>query len=135
MTYEVRLARRAVLDLRNLYGEKRAKTSHYAATWFIGLEAAIFGLENTRERGAPTPEDASLRHFLYGKKPHVYRIIYSINEQLHRVNVVQFAMVPASLSQSSRLLFESSISPAALPLPPKFAPLPHRATPSSHMPR
>ena len=89
MTYDVRLAPRAVLDLRSLYEEKQAETSHHAAIWFTGLEAAIFSLEDMPERGAPTPEDASLRHLLYGKKPHIYRIIYSINEILHRVNIAQ----------------------------------------------
>ncbi len=40
-------------------------------------------------RGVRTPEDVSLRHFLYGTKPYVYRIIYSIDEQSRQVNVAQ----------------------------------------------
>ena len=89
MTYEVRITRQAVLDIRSLYEEKRVEASHHAATWFIGLEAAIFSLENMPHRGVRTAEDVSLRHLLYGRKPYVYRIIYTIDEQSRQVNVAQ----------------------------------------------
>jgi len=36
-----------------------------------------------------TPENAGLRHLLYGNRPHIYRIIYSIDEQAGEVNVAQ----------------------------------------------
>jgi mRNA-degrading endonuclease RelE of RelBE toxin-antitoxin system len=89
MTYEVRLSPQAVSDLRHLYEEKQVETSHHAAVWFIGLETAVFSLESMPRRGVAAPEDQSLHHLLYGKKPHVYRIIYSIDEPLRRVNVAQ----------------------------------------------
>ncbi len=33
-------------------------------------------------------ENDRLRHLLYGKRPHVYRIIYAIDERRRVVNVV-----------------------------------------------
>jgi hypothetical protein len=55
-----------VSDLRHLYEEKQAETSHHAAVWFIGLETAVFSLESMPQRGVATPEDRSLHHLLYG---------------------------------------------------------------------
>ena len=89
MTYEVRLSSQAVRDLRSLYKEKQAETSQHAATWFRGLEEAIFSLEKSPHRGVLTPEDKSLRHLLYGNRPHIYRVIYSIDESSQRVNIAQ----------------------------------------------
>jgi mRNA-degrading endonuclease RelE of RelBE toxin-antitoxin system len=89
MTYEVRLAPQAIRDLRSLYLENQAATSHHAATWFRGLEAAVFSLDTFPHRGSTTPEDKSLRHLLYGDKPHIYRIIYSVDDQSQTVNVAQ----------------------------------------------
>ena len=89
MAYEVRLSRRAQSDLRYIYTSIKAETSPAADDWFRGLEAAIFSLEDEPARGAITPECSFLRHLLYGDKPHVYRIIYSISEVEGRVNVAQ----------------------------------------------
>jgi toxin ParE1/3/4 len=89
LAYTVSLADQAIRDLRSLYLEKQAETSHHAATWFLGLRVAIYSLENLPHRGAHTPEDRSLRHLLYGKKPHIYRIIYSIDEAARTVNIAQ----------------------------------------------
>jgi plasmid stabilization system protein ParE len=89
MAYEVRLTRRAIGDLRHIYQNVEAETSVAADTWFRGLEAAIFSLEDDPARGAITRERPRLRQLLYGNKPHVYRIIYSISESERRVNVAQ----------------------------------------------
>jgi mRNA-degrading endonuclease RelE of RelBE toxin-antitoxin system len=35
-----------------------------------------------------TPENPRLRHLLYGRKPHVYRVIYRVLENEKRVNVL-----------------------------------------------
>jgi toxin ParE1/3/4 len=89
MAYEVRLARRALSDLRHIYGSIEAETSDAADTWFRGLESAIFSLETDPSRSPITPERPNLRHLLYGNKPHIYRILYSINEDERVVNVAQ----------------------------------------------
>ena len=89
MAYEVKLTRRALSDLRHIYTNIEAETSLAADDWFRGLEAAIFSLEDDPARGAITPERPFLRHLLYGNKPHIYRIIYSIAESEGLVNVAQ----------------------------------------------
>jgi plasmid stabilization system protein ParE len=89
MAYEVRLATRAINDLRHIYKTIEADTSQAADAWFRGLESAIFSLETHPARGAVAPERPHLRHLLYGNKPHVYRILYSIDENQKVVNVAQ----------------------------------------------
>jgi toxin ParE1/3/4 len=89
MAYEVRLAKRAIDDLRHIYKTIEADTSHAADAWFQGLESAIFSLETHPARGAITPERPHLRHLLYGNKPHIYRILYSVSENPKVINVVQ----------------------------------------------
>ena len=84
MTYRVELAERAVRDLELLYVEKNVADSQAAARWYNGLESAVYALESYPHRCAVAPEarkiKRKLRHSLYGKKPHVYRIIYEIDE-------------------------------------------------------
>jgi len=89
MAYEVRLAKRAINDLRHIYKTIEADTSQAADVWFRGLELAIFSLETHPARGAIAPERPYLRHLLYGNKPHIYRILYSINENLKVINIAQ----------------------------------------------
>jgi plasmid stabilization system protein ParE len=84
MTYRVELATRAVRDLEILYLEKNAAESQAAARWYNGLEKAVYALAKYPYRCPTAPESRrmkrQLRHSLYGKKPHVYRIIYAIDE-------------------------------------------------------
>lgn len=50
--------------------------------WFHGLEKAIASLVNLPQRCPLAPENTELpietRHLLYGRKPHVYRIVFTI---------------------------------------------------------
>jgi len=84
MTYRVEFAARAVRDLEILYLEKKAAESDAAARWYNGLEQAVYALASYPYRCPVAPEARSakrkLRHLLYGKKPHVYRVIYEIDE-------------------------------------------------------
>lgn len=84
MTYHVELAMRAVRDLEILYVEKNAAESRAAARWYNGLEKAVYALGTYPYRCPVAPEarkmKRKLRHSLYGKKPHVYRIIYALDE-------------------------------------------------------
>lgn len=92
MTYRVELTDRAVRDLEILYLEKNAAESQAAARWFNRLEAAVCGLERHPSRCPAAPEARKvkrpLRHLLFGRKPHVYRVIYEIDEPQHTVWVL-----------------------------------------------
>jgi toxin ParE1/3/4 len=92
MTYRVELTARAARDLNLLYEEKHAAESRAAARWFNGLEKAVYTLEVYPLRCAAAPEGKkakrSLRHLLYGKKPHVYRVIFQIDERNKLVQVL-----------------------------------------------
>jgi plasmid stabilization system protein ParE len=50
--------------------------------WFQGLKDAIATLSEMRERCPLAPENKNfafeVRHLLYGRKPHVHRILYTI---------------------------------------------------------
>lgn len=84
MTYLVEFAARAARDLEILYVEKNAAESHAAARWYNGLEQAVYALASYPHRCPVAPEarraKRKLRHLLYGKEPHVYRVIYEIDE-------------------------------------------------------
>jgi plasmid stabilization system protein ParE len=53
--------------------------------WFSALQDAIASLAEFPERCPQAPENAvfpfEVRHLLYGRKPHVYRILFTIEEQ------------------------------------------------------
>jgi plasmid stabilization system protein ParE len=84
MTYLVEFADLAVRDLEILYVEKNAAESHAAALWYNRLEQAVYALASYPHRCPVAPEarklKRKLRHLLYGKKPHVYRVIYELDE-------------------------------------------------------
>ena len=84
MTYVVEFAARASGDLEILYKEKNAAESHAAARWYNGLEQAVYALAAHPHRCPVAPEarkaKRKLRHLLYGTKPHVYRVIYEVDE-------------------------------------------------------
>ena len=84
MTYLVEFAASAVRDLESLYVKKNAAESYAAARWYNGLEQAVYALAWSPKRCPVAPEarrvKRALRHLLYGKKPHVYRVIYEVDE-------------------------------------------------------
>jgi toxin ParE1/3/4 len=88
MTYRVDVTARASRDLRRIYSAIHAGDSRQAHAWFNSLEAAILSLDEYPARGSATREDERLRQVLYGHKPHVYRLIYAIDEQSQIVRVL-----------------------------------------------
>jgi mRNA-degrading endonuclease RelE of RelBE toxin-antitoxin system len=84
MAYLVEFAARAARDLEILYVEKNAAESHAAARWFNHLEDAALSLATYPNRCPLAPEGKklkrALRHLLYGNRPHVYRVIYEVDE-------------------------------------------------------
>lgn len=86
--YRVELSTRARRDLRAIAEYIDAESSTAAAKWFNRLEDLIFTLDRLPNRGARVPEDPTLFQLLHGNKPHVYRIMYSIDRLRNRVLVV-----------------------------------------------
>ena len=88
MPYLVRLSDRALRDLELIYEYVQAAQSDKAFAWFNGLEEAVYSLEKYPNRGAVIPERNNLRHLLYGRKSHTYRIIYHVDERRKSVSVL-----------------------------------------------
>jgi len=88
MAYRVELTNRAGRDLRHIYRRIHAEDSELAVAWFNGLEKTVYSLAEHPDRGATTPENKKLRHLLYGNNPHIYRIIYRVNERALIVKVL-----------------------------------------------
>ena len=88
MPYLVRIMPRAERDLESIFTYIRAESSPAAEAWFNGLAESIGSLSEHPLRNPKTPEARDLRHLLYGTKPHVYRIIYSIDKPGQRVNIL-----------------------------------------------
>ena len=92
MAYRVELTARAARDLEILYLEKNAVESPAAARWYNGLEQAVYTLEARPDRCPAAPEARKvkrrLRQLLYGAKPHVYRVIFEVDERRHSVWVL-----------------------------------------------
>jgi plasmid stabilization system protein ParE len=86
--FHVELTDRASLDLESIYNDINAESSDAAAAWFNGLEEAVFSLEWSPERGPETREYSRVRQLLYGHKPHLYRILYSIQRSTRHVIVL-----------------------------------------------
>jgi plasmid stabilization system protein ParE len=88
MAYLVNITRRAGRDLGQIYEDIHAEESEAALIWYRGLKEAVLSLEHHPVRCPVTPETDKLRHLLYGKKPHFYRVIYRILEKQEEVEVL-----------------------------------------------
>jgi toxin ParE1/3/4 len=88
MAYVVNITARAERDFAALFEEINAEHSDAAVEWYSGLKVAVLSLEQLPRRCPVTPEKDSLRHLLYGRKPHVYRVIFSVLEKQKRVEVL-----------------------------------------------
>lgn len=92
MAYRVELANRAVRDLELLYVEKKAAESQAAARWYNGLQKIVYALGTYPYRCPVAPEALKMKrklwHLLYGRKPHVYRVIYEVDERRQTVWVL-----------------------------------------------
>jgi plasmid stabilization system protein ParE len=88
VAYLVNLTVRAERDLVLLFEAIDAEHSDSAFRWYTGLKEAILSLEEQPNRCPKTPENAKLRHLLYGHKPHTYRVIYRVTEKTKQVDVL-----------------------------------------------
>lgn len=86
------MTHRASRDLEYLYQYIHAESSPAAARWYNGLERAIGSLERFPLRCPAAPEalraKRALRHLLYGRKPHVYRVVYEIDDADKAVRIL-----------------------------------------------
>jgi len=78
MEYAVNLTARAERDLARLYEDINAEHSEAARKWYLGLKKEILNLRTLPFRCPVTPENAGLRHLLYGHGHNTYRVIYRV---------------------------------------------------------
>jgi toxin ParE1/3/4 len=88
MKYLVKLTGRALRDMETIYNYVEADASQHAFAWFNRLAKSIYTLERFPGRGPIISENKKYRHLLFGKKPHIYRIIYAVDKRNHVVNVL-----------------------------------------------
>lgn len=88
MVFRVELTDRAARDLRLIYQTVHAEDAAQARGWFNGLELLILSLDELPDRGAIIAEDKNLRQLLYGRRRHIWRIIYRINKASLVVSVL-----------------------------------------------
>ncbi len=88
MKYLVKLTGRALRDIETIYSYAEADASQHAFAWFNRLVKSIYTLERFPGRGPIISENKKFRHLLFGKKPHIYRIIYAVDKRNHVVNVL-----------------------------------------------
>jgi len=88
MAYRVNFTRRARRDYLQLYESINARESAPAQLWFYRLDEAISLLATTPRMGFVTHEDKTVRQVIYGNKPHLYRILYDIDDADQRVDIL-----------------------------------------------
>ena len=103
MAYLVNITGRAERDLANLYQEINAESSTAALAWYRGLKKSILILEENPNRCSVIRAKGKLRHLLYGRKPHIYRVIYSVLEKQKQVEVLHICHGARREPQASEL--------------------------------
>lgn len=88
MAYHVSFTLRARRDLEQLYETINAPESIAAVRWFSRLEETIAMLSTAPQMGTITHEDNAVRQIVYGNKPHLYRVLYEIDDRKQHVNVL-----------------------------------------------
>ena len=92
MAYRVDIAKNAEGELEELYFWVAARAPQQGAKWFNGLERAVLSLDQSPKRCPIAPEnidpDRAVRVLSYGRKPHVYRIFFTIDDDAKLVRVV-----------------------------------------------
>jgi plasmid stabilization system protein ParE len=92
MAYRVEIARSAAAKLEELYLWVVARAPLQGAKWFNGLEHAVLSLDQHPKRCPVAPEsidpDQPVRVLSYGRKPHVYRVFFTVDDTARLVRVV-----------------------------------------------
>jgi plasmid stabilization system protein ParE len=90
MAFSVELSDRAQADVTAIYDWLRSQQAGDAGErWFVALREAIASLSVLPSRCplAPESRDAPIevRQLLYGRRPHVYRILFAIENDVVQV--------------------------------------------------
>lgn len=92
MAYRVDVSKNAEAELEELYLWVVGRAPQQGAKWFNGLERAILALDQHPERCPVAPEsfdpDHPVRVLSYGRRPHVYRIFFTVDHTAKVVRVV-----------------------------------------------
>ena len=109
MAYRVEISRHAEAELEAVYLWVVARAPQQGAKWFNGLERAVLSLEEHPSRCPAAPESVDpllpVRVLHYGRKPHVYRIFFTIDdhaEVVHVIHVRRGARRPAMAEELKR---------------------------------
>jgi plasmid stabilization system protein ParE len=83
MAFRVKTTARARRDLDGILARLLSQHAGEAGLrWFQGLREAVDSLAHSPERCALAPENAAfpfeVRHLLYGRKPNVYRVLFTV---------------------------------------------------------
>jgi plasmid stabilization system protein ParE len=88
MAYRVNLTDRVLRELDDIHAEINVVGSAGAARWFSRMEDTIQLLASSPRMGKPAREASGVREIIYGKKPHLYRILYEVDESTESVDVL-----------------------------------------------
>jgi plasmid stabilization system protein ParE len=83
MDFRVELSGQAQHDIAAVYDWLRSQQAGDAGErWFVALRAAVASLANLPSRCPLAPENrdspVEVRQLLYGRRPHVYRVLFSV---------------------------------------------------------
>jgi plasmid stabilization system protein ParE len=90
MDFRVELTDQAKHDIASVYAWLQTQDAGEAGTrWFVSLREAINSLGALPGRCRVAPESGEspveIRQLLYGRRPHVYRILFAIDDQVVHV--------------------------------------------------
>jgi len=89
MKYCVVVQPPALEDLEEAYLWAAQRAPQTAARWYNRFRLALQTLDSNPDRCALAPEDAEvepeIRQFLFGKKPNVFRALFTIDENTVRI--------------------------------------------------
>ena len=92
MAYRVEIARNAEAELEELYLWVVARAPQQGARWFNGLERAVLSLDQYAKRCPVAHESIDPNQpvpvLSYGRKPHVYRVFFTVDDTARLVRVV-----------------------------------------------
>ena len=92
MAYRVEVSKNAETELEELYLWVVGRAPQQGAKWFNGLERAVLSLDEHPKRCPIALEsidpDHPVRVLSYGRKPHVYRIFFTVDDNANVVRVV-----------------------------------------------
>lgn len=96
MTYRVVVTTRARADALEAFVWLAERSPDAAERWFLALREAIEGLSTMPERHPAAEEESeflgvALRQMLYGKRRSVYRLLFSIQDDVVTLHYVRHA--------------------------------------------